>query len=133
MTVQQERRTSIRAVIVDDCETILDFMSRALNSSQGIEVIASVGNGAEAVETADEMLPDVVVMDVEMPILDGLEATRCIKLAHPEIVVILVSGSADFPAASVAAGADGFLTKPFGADLLVCTVLDVFFEKEDSA
>ena len=129
--MQQEKPTTIRVVIVDDCESILNFMSRALNSSQGIEVIASVSNGAMAVETTHEMLPDVVVTDVEMPILDGLEAARRIKRAHPEIGLFLVSGSADLPAASVPAGVDGFLTKPFGVDLLVSKVLDVYFEKED--
>lgn len=98
-------------------------MWRALNSSQGIEVIGSACNGAEAVERADEILPDVVVMDVEMPIMDGLEATRRIKRAHPAIAVVLVSGSADLMAASVSAGADGYIAKPFSTDLLICRVM----------
>ena len=79
-----------------------------------------------AVERAEELLPDVVIMDVEMPIMDGLEATRRIKRAHHAMVVVLVSGSADLLAAGVAAGADGYIAKPFSADSLVCRVMGNF-------
>lgn len=97
-------------------------MRRALSSSQGIEVIGSACNGAEAVERVDETLPDVVVMDIEMPVMDGLEATRRIKRTHPATVVILVSGSANLLNASLSAGADGYVAKPFSADSLICRV-----------
>ena len=106
-------------------------MWRALNSSQGIEVIGSASNGAEAVARSEDLRPDVVIMDVEMPLMDGLEATRRIKGAHPAIVVVLVSGSADFPATSSTAGADGYLAKPFSVESLICTVLDNF-ERRDA-
>ena len=101
-------------------------MSCALTSSQGIEVIGSASNGAEAVARSEDLVPDLVVMDVEMPIMDGLEATRRIKRAHPAIVVVLVSGSADLLAASVSAGADGYMAKPFSADSLICRVMGDF-------
>lgn len=97
-------------------------MCRVLSSSQGIEVIGSACNGAEAVEKVEETLPDVVVMDVDMPIMDGLEATRRIKRAHPAIVVVLVSGSTNLLNASVSAGADGYLTKPFSPGSLISQV-----------
>ena len=97
-------------------------MCRALSSSQGIEVIGSACNGAEAVEKVDETLPDVAVMDVNMPIMDGLEATRRIKRAHPTIAVVLVSGSANLLNASVSAGADGYINRPFTADSLICRI-----------
>ena len=124
--MQQERRTTIRILIVDDSEAILNFMSRALSSNLGIEVIGSASNGAEAVERADELLPDVVIMDVEMPIMDGLEATRRIKQAHPSIVVLLVSGSAGLVTACLSAGADGYIAKPFSAEALICGVQGKF-------
>ena len=123
---RQERRPSIRTLIVDDSEAILNFMSRALNLRQGIEVIGSASNGAEAVARSEDLRPDVVVMDVEMPIMDGLEATRCIKRAHPAVVVVLVSGSADLPAASLSAGADGYIAKPCSADSLIHRVMGNF-------
>ena len=99
-------------------------MLRTLRSSQYIDVIGTASNGAEAVERVDELLPDVVIMDVEMPIMDGLEATRRIKQAHPSIAVVLVSGSANLLAAGVAAGADGYLSKPFKAESLICQIIE---------
>lgn len=95
-------------------------------------VIGTASNGAEAVERSEALRPDVVIMDVEMPIMDGLEATSHIKRAHPEIVVVLVSGSVDFLAASLSAGADGYITKPFDADSLIPEVLDIFGRKDGS-
>ena len=122
--MQEERRTTIRALVVDDSETLRNFMLRTLRSSQYIDVIGTASNGAEAVERVDELLPDVVIMDVEMPIMDGLEATRRIKQAHPSIAVVLVSGSANLLAAGVAAGADGYLSKPFKAESLICQIIE---------
>ena len=129
--MQQERGSTIRILIVDDSEANLSFMLRALSSRQGLEVIGSASNGAEAVERADELLPDVVIMDVDMPIMDGLEATRRIKQAHPAMVVVLVTGSADLLAASVSAGADGYMAKPFSVDSLICRVTGNF-ERTDT-
>ena len=120
--MRQERLTILRVLIVDDSEAIRSVMCRVLSSSQGMAVIGSACNGAEAVEKVDETLPDVVVMDVDMPIMDGLEATRRIKRAHPAIVVVLVSGSTNLLNASLFAGADGYLTKPFSADSLISRV-----------
>ena len=125
-TLRQETGDKIRVLIVDDSEAILNFMSRAINSRQGMEVIGSATNGAQAVAMSEDLRPDVVIMDVEMPTMDGLEATRRIKRAHSAIVVILVSGSADLLAASVSAGADGYIAKPFSADALICRVMGNF-------
>ncbi len=131
LTLQPERRTTIRILIVDDSETILNFMSRSLGSYQGIEIIGSARNGAEAVTRSEDLRPDVVIMDVEMPIMGGVEATRRIKQAHPAVVVVLASGSADLPAESVSAGADGYITKPFSADSLIWRVM-ADFERTDT-
>ena len=129
--LQQARGTKIRVLIVDDDESIVSLMSRTLTSNQGVEVIGSASNGAEAVTMAEDLRPDVVIMDVDMPIMDGLEATRRIKRDHPTIVVVLVSGSADLLAASVSAGADGYIAKPFSVDSLLCRVMDNF-ERTDT-
>ncbi len=107
-------------------------MRRALKSSQSVEVIGSASNGVEAVARSEDLRPDVVIMDVDMPIMDGLEAARRIKGAHPAIVVVLVSGSADLLAASVAAGADGYIAKPFSTDSLLSRVMENF-ERPDTA
>ncbi len=117
--------TTIRALIVDDSEDIINLNTRVLNSRQAIEVVGSARNGAEAAAKSKELLPEVVIMDVEMPIMDGLEATRLIKANRPAIVVVLVSGSAELMALSASAGADGYITKHFSADGLIGKVLDV--------
>ena len=124
--MRQYGGTIIRILIADDSEAIVTLMSRSLNSSPGIEVVGSASNGAEAVARSDELVPDLVILDVEMPIMDGLEATRRIKEAHPSIVVILVGGSANLLTASVSAGADGYIAKPFSTDSLICRVIDDF-------
>ena len=129
--LQQETGTKIRALIVDDSEAIRNVMSCVLNISQGIEVIGSASNGAEAVAIAEDLRPDVIIMDVEMPIMDGLKATRCIKQAHPAIFVVLVSAMANLLAVSVSAGADGHIAKPFSVDSLLCRVMDNF-ERTDT-
>jgi len=116
--------TTIRALIVDDSEHVLNLMWRVLKSTQAIEVVGSASNGAEAAAKSKELLPEVVIMDVEMPIMDGLEATRLIKANRPATVVVLVSGSAELMALSAPAGADGYLTKPFSADALIGKVLE---------
>ena len=124
-----KRGTTIRILIVDDSEAILNFMSHAFDSSPGMEVIGSASNGAEAVAIAEGLRPDVVIMDVQMPIMDGLEATRRIKQAHPAIIVVLVSGSAGFLSTTGGAAADGYLMKPFSADSLICEVFETFEKK----
>ena len=128
--MRQEQETTIRILIVDDSEEILKLMSRVLNSNQGTEVIGSASNGAEAVARAEGLRPDLVIMDVEMPIMNGLEATRRIKQAHPETAVVLVSESAGLIAERVAGGADGYLLKPFSAVSLIREVLDIFERKD---
>ena len=120
----------MRVLIVDDSEAILKLISHALKSIRGIEVIGSAGNGAEAVARSEDLRPDVVIMDVEMPVMDGLEATRRIKNAHPSIIVVLVSGSNNLLSASVSAGADGYLTKPFSTDSLIRQVKCNFEAKD---
>ncbi len=131
VSLKPTRGTTIRALIVEDSQDIPTLRSRVLNSRQDIEVVGSASNGAEAVAKSEDLRPDVVIMDVEMPIMNGLEATRCIKRAHPSIVVVLASGSADLLAASVSAGADAYLAKPFGSDSLISRVMG-HFERPDT-
>lgn len=78
-----------------------------------LEVLASVGDGQQGIEAVREHLPDVVVMDVSMPVMDGLSATRAIKGELPHIPVLILTGYGDARLAeeATAAGADGFLDK----------------------
>ena len=101
----------IRILIVDDSAAMRDALSRLLNSAKGFEVVGFAGDGLEAVERAGELLPDVVLMDAQMPNMDGVEATRHIKLNLPSVRVLSLSVFTDCLEASIAAGAEGYLMK----------------------
>ena len=83
-----------RVVIVDD-NADLRFLTRVTIESPSCVIVGEASNGAEALEVVEEVLPDVVVMDMHMPIMNGLEATRILKYRFPDIEVVIVSGSDD--------------------------------------
>ncbi len=108
----------IRILIVDDSAAMRDALSSLLNAAKGFEVVGFAGDGLEAVQRAGELLPDVVLMDAQMPIMDGVEATRHIKLNLPGVGVLSLSVFTDCLEASIAAGAEGYLMKDCEPDEL---------------
>ena len=101
----------IRILIVDDSAAMRDALSSLLNAEKCFEVVGIAGDGLEAVEKAGELLPDVIMMDAQMPNMDGVEATRHIKLNLPSVRVLSLSVFTDCLEASIAAGAEGYLMK----------------------
>jgi DNA-binding NarL/FixJ family response regulator len=83
----------IRLLLVDDDESYLDALTGLLGFDDRFEILGRARNGAEAVGLAEGLMPDVVLMDVDMPVMDGIEATRLIRERHTSIQVLLVSGS----------------------------------------
>lgn len=110
----------MRVLIADD-HALFRGGLRAVLESRGIEVLAEAGNGQEAVQLAGRLHPDVVLMDVQMPVLSGLDATRLISAAQPDVRVVILTGSTDeddlFEA--IKSGAVGYLLKDLNADELV--------------
>jgi DNA-binding NarL/FixJ family response regulator len=104
---------SIRVIVVDDQAIVREGLVTVLSLLPDIQVLGEAANGQAAVELVDRDLPDVVLMDLRMPVLGGLEATRLISAAHPEIGILILTTFAD--EASVVdvlqAGARGYLTK----------------------
>ncbi|MCB1301722.1 MAG: response regulator transcription factor, partial [Tetrasphaera sp.] len=109
----------IRVLLVDDQELFRAGIARILEAQEGITVAGEAGDGAEAVARVDEIAPDVVLMDIRMPVMDGVEATRQIfaparvaKREKPVRVVVLTTFNLDDRAATaIRYGASGFLLK----------------------
>jgi len=107
----------IRVLVADDQRVVRDGLVMLVGLCEGIEVVGSASNGVEAVALAEELRPDVVLMDLRMPELDGTEATRRIAEAGVARVVVLTTYADDesiFPA--LQAGAAGYLTKDASAE-----------------
>jgi two-component system, NarL family, response regulator LiaR len=122
--VEEGERQPLRAIIADDDPFARRMIKEALQNA-GIVVIAEAQNGREAVELTLHYRPDVVLMDLVMPELDGIAATRAILRSAPtQVIVMLTSGSDDeVGLISLRAGAAGFLTKDLEIDALPRVVL----------
>jgi DNA-binding NarL/FixJ family response regulator len=101
----------VRVLIADDCPHSRDGLRALLDLWPRVEVIGEATSGREAVQLVKECRPDVIVMDVQMPVLNGLRVTQIIKSEWPEIRVVVLTMHAGYRGAALAAGADGFLLK----------------------
>jgi two-component system chemotaxis response regulator CheY len=100
-------------VIADDSEFMRNLLREILATEY--DVVGEVENGVEAIEVCKERQPDLVMMDIVMPIRDGIEATREIKTSDPSTTVIMCTsvGQEEKMTEAMRAGADGYITKPF--------------------
>lgn len=116
-------RSAIRLLIADDHRMLREGLRRSLEEL-GFTVLAEARNGAEAVELAASLHPDIVVMDVTMPELDGVEATRQIKARLPEvrIVVLTMHADQDVLTEAIRAGANGYLVKDCSTDEIAMAI-----------
>jgi pilus assembly protein CpaE len=121
----------IKVLIVDDIPETRDHLSRLLSLEDGIDVAGGAGSGEEAIQMAMEVRPDVVVMDINMPGMDGVAAAEIIsqRLPASPIIMMSVHGEAEQLKRSLTAGAREFLVKPFSADEFSTTIRRVY-EKE---
>lgn len=101
----------IRVLIVDDSARTRDGLRALLDTRPDIALVGEATNGREATHLIEKLRPAIVVMDLEMPLMSGGEATRLIKQRWPSIKVIVVTSSAAKRAAALAAGADDFIIK----------------------
>jgi signal transduction histidine kinase/ActR/RegA family two-component response regulator len=114
----------VRVLLVDDHKVMREGLAFLLSRCPDIEVVGQAGNGRKGIEEASRLRPDVVLMDISMPVMNGLEATAQIKSLWPETKVIILSmyGQAQMEQASVEAGADLFLSKTGSLDELVSAI-----------
>ena len=115
-----------RVVVVDDDENVIRGLRYLIEERTRMGVVAEARRGDAAVEVVDAVLPDLVVMDVKLPGIDGIEATRRIKEAHPEVLVIGYSSVDDDATGAIMrrAGASAHLVKGDPPDVIVRTLLD---------
>jgi DNA-binding NarL/FixJ family response regulator len=103
----------IRVLLADDHGVIRDGLGRLISALGDVELVAVAADGAEAVQQCARVAPDVVLMDLDMPVLDGLEATKRIVAAHPGTAVLVLTSFSDRPRimGALEAGACGYLLK----------------------
>lgn len=118
----------IKVVIVDDSEETRNNVKLLLSFEKRIEVIGEAENGEEALFIVNESRPDIVLMDINMPVMDGIKATEEITFMVPESTVIIMSvqGEFEYVKKAMSAGAREFLNKPFSSEELVNAILKTY-------
>lgn len=113
--------SKIRVLLVDDHAIMRDGISALINLQDDIEIVGEASEGKEAIEKVRELVPDVVIMDISMPEMDGLEATRRIKKKNPSVKVLVLTqhDNREYILSTIKSGSDGYLPKrALGSELV---------------
>jgi pilus assembly protein CpaE len=123
----------IRVLIVDDIPETRDHLTKLLGFETDIEVVGAAASGSDALALATNLNPDVVLMDINMPDMDGIAATEKLSAAVPtaSVVMMSVQGEADYLRRSMLAGAREFLVKPFSSDELTASIRQVYTREQE--
>ena len=118
----------IRVLLADDHVILREGIRQFLEDVDDIEVVGEADDGAGALHLVQKLMPDVVVLDIRMPVISGVEAARRIKIQHPEVKVLILTAYDDDPYvfALLQAGADGYIMKTSRAEELIRAVRDVY-------
>jgi pilus assembly protein CpaE len=125
----------IRVLIVDDIPETRDHLTKLLGFESDVEVVGAAASGSQALQLAAELTPDVVLMDINMPDMDGIAATERLSSEVPDAAVVMMSvqGEADYLRRSMLAGAREFLVKPFSSDELTASIRQVYAREQEKA
>src|SRR3954451_24351036 len=123
----------IRVLIVDDIPETRDHLTKLLGFETDIEVGGAAASCSQAISLAGQLTPDVVLMDINMPDMDGIAATERLSAEVPTAAVVMMSvqGEADYLRRSMLAGAREFLVKPFSSDELISSIRQVYTRERD--
>jgi DNA-binding NarL/FixJ family response regulator len=117
----------VKVLIADDHHVVRRGLFFFLRTQSGIEMVGEAANGEEAVQLAEELLPDLILMDVMMPVMNGIEATRLIKSKYPNMKILMLTSFSDqdhvIPA--LEAGASGYQLKDIQPDELVKSIWEI--------
>lgn len=118
--MSEEQNRPIRVLVVDDQQLMRDGLSSLLSIQPGIEIVGLAANGREAVEQAQRLSPDIILMDVRMPVMDGVTATQQVRQQLPSCQVLMLTTFDDdeYVFKALAAGASGYLLKDIPAEAL---------------
>src|SRR5512139_3788478 len=116
--------TKIRVLIVDDVAETRENIGKLLQFEKDLEVVGAANSGRSGVEQSRELKPDVVLMDINMPDMDGITATELIRQHNPatQIVILSVQGDPNYMRRAMLAGARDFLTKPPAVEELISAI-----------
>ncbi|BCL69417.1 transcriptional regulator [Vibrio nigripulchritudo MADA3029] len=119
---------AINIVIVDDHQVVLDGFLARLEMEDEINVVATASNGAEAIDAVTRVRPDVVLMDVSMPVMNGIEATMILKEEHPSVKVLMLTmhDNREYIMKVMQAGAVGYMLKEISAEKMVQAIKTVY-------
>jgi len=127
-SAQRANAGTVRVLVVDDQRLMRDGIASLLGIQDGIEIVGTASNGAEALEQAISARPDVILMDVRMPIMDGVQATREVRRALPECKLLMLTTFDDdqYVIEALRVGASGYLLKDLPASDLAQAVRAVY-------
>ena len=114
-----------RVLIADDSAAVREALISLLGAHPQFEIVGAAEDGLEAIQMTHQLTPDLVIMDAQMPRIDGIEATRCIKRANPMVGILFFSVFTDYIEAGLAAGADGYLPKDCEPDQLIAKASEI--------
>ncbi len=116
----------IKVLIVDDHTIFRQGLTKLLECYEQIQVVGEAGNGMQAIEKASRLSPNVILMDIKMPRMDGIETIQLIKRDHPEINIVALSmyEDPDYVLSVIKAGASGYVQKSISADKLLETITE---------
>ena len=125
---RSRRIVMIRVMLADDQKILAEGIKSVLQTSPEIEVCGIAYNGAQAVDTAKELHPDVILMDVRMPEMNGVAATKRIKEASPDIKIIILTtfDDSDYILSGINNGASGYLLKDIGSTALIDAIKNAY-------
>ncbi len=117
-------KKNIRIMLVDDHDVIRFGLRSFLDTQENVEVIAEAGDGLEAIEKAQQLKPDLILMDITMPVMDGMTATHHLKQTCPEchVLALTVHEDKEYFIQMLGAGASGYITKQAASDELMLAI-----------